>query len=216
MSYQCQWFVLQLYPLAALAVLNSSKFAQPPRPAAQRWLQRLGPTNGGVAMFVALFGGTWNLWAQRCSAWYHPFRLWRNPIFRCFCWSQRRWVMNLGFICLNFTWILCFPSLPGAKRTNAHLWQRHQDGTRDAGTVLQEKFQEIVVAGLPKILLDNHRGTRLARSGVDIHQVQMVQTRRIHNFHTARRQTRRPEGHNQRMCIFLIDQNLGSMWTKNC
>ena len=44
-------------PLAALAVLNSSKFAQPPRPAAQRWLQRLGPTNGGVAMFVALFGG---------------------------------------------------------------------------------------------------------------------------------------------------------------
>ena len=203
-------------PLAALAVLNSSKFAQPPRPAAQRWLQRLGPTNGGVAMFVALFGGNMKPLSSEMFRMISSLSTLEKPHFSVFLLKPTALSHEFGFYLFEFHLDPMFPVTARCKKNQCPPWQRHQDGTRDAGTVLQEKFQEIVVAGLPKILLDNHRGTRLARSGVDIHQVQMVQTRRIHNFHTARRQTRRPEGHNQRMCIFLIDQNLGSMWTKNC
>lgn len=177
---------------------------QPPRPAAQRWLQRLDqPT-------VEWHETIWNLWAQRCSAWCHPFRLWRNPHFLSVFLPKPTALSHEGFYLFEFHLDPMFPVTARCKKNQCLPWQRHQDGTRNAGTVLQENFQEIVVAGLPKILLDNHRGTRLARSGVDIHQVQMVQTRRIQNFHIARRQTRRPEGHNQRMCSFLVDQNPGS------
>ena len=163
----------------------------------------------------------WNLWAQRCfdmiSSLSTLEKHGETPHFSDFVGvfaeasGVEAWIWVLF---VEFHLDPMFPVTARCKKNQCPPWQRHQDGTRNAGTVLQENFQEIVVAGLPKILLDNHRGTRLARSGVDIHQVQMVQTRRIQNFHIARRQTRRPEGHNQRMCSFLIDQNLGSMWTK--